>query len=204
MFREEAVWIEQTLTKIKPLSNNNIVANLGSSTAYFREVIQPHIHNHIIIPLQNNGWKIVHVDFKKDEGVDIVADLTKEDFSNNFQPAALTICTNMLEHVEDINMAVTNLVKATCKGGYILLTVPYKYKKHLDPIDNMFRPTPDEIAQLFKQYAINIIDKKIMYIQDKEYYKVKKSRFPIWGYRDLIGYYLGKKHAVSGLLLQVL
>lgn len=203
MFREEAIWIEKALSKILPLEHNNLVANLGSSTAYFREVIQPHIHQHIITTLKEKGWQIINIDLKAEEGVDIVADVTKENFYELVQPSALTICTNMLEHVEDIGLVVNNLQKVTTKGGYILITVPYKYRKHLDPIDNMFRPTPDEIAQLFKQYTINIIDKKIIYIQDKEYYKVKKSRFPIWGYRDLIAYYLGKKHAVSGILLQI-
>jgi hypothetical protein len=203
MFREEAVWIESALQKIEPSVGNNLVANLGSSTAYFREVIQPHIHQHIILPLQHKGWKIVNVDLKHEDGVDIVADVTKDNFSQLVQPAALTICTNMLEHVEDINLVVTNLQKVTTKGGYILLTVPYKYKKHLDPIDNMFRPTPNEIAALFNKDNINIIDQKVIQIFDKIYYKVKKSKFPIWGYRHLLGYYLGKKHAVSGILIQM-
>ena len=203
MFREEAVWIESALKKVEPLSNNKLVANLGSSTAYFREVIQPHIQQHIIVPLQQKGWSIVNVDLKHEDGVDVVADVTKDNFSQLVQPAALTICTNMLEHVEDIKLVVANLQKVTIKGGYILLTVSYKYKKHLDPIDNMFRPKPNEIANLFNGKEIDVIDKKVIVIYDKEYYKIKKSKFPIWGYRRLLGYYLGKKHAVSGILIQM-
>jgi hypothetical protein len=203
MFREEAVWIENALNKIKPLSHNNLVANLGSSTAYFREVIQPHIQQHLMLPLTNKGWNIINIDLKKEDGVHIVADVTKTDFSQKIQPAALTICTNMLEHVEDIGMVVKNLQKATVKGGYILLTVPYHYKKHLDPIDNMFRPTPDEIIHLFKDIEIEVIDKGIIVIQDKVYYKKKKSKFPIWGSREVIAYHLGKRHKVSGVLLKL-
>jgi len=203
MFREEAIWVKQALVKIKPLSNNNKVANLGSSTAYFREVIQPHIHEQIITTLQNNGWKIINIDLKEEEGVDIVADLTKTNFANLVEPSALTICTNMLEHVEDINEVINNLKKVTVQGGYILITVPYKYKKHLDPIDNMFRPTPQQIANLFKKEEIEIIDEQVIIIHDKAYYKVKKSKIPLWGYRHLLGYYFGKKHAVSGILIKM-
>ncbi len=203
MFREEAIWVKQALDKIKPLSNNNKVANLGSSTAYFREVIQPHIHEHIITTLQNSGWQIVNIDLKKEDGVDIIADVTKNNFANLVQPSALTICTNMLEHVEDINGVVENLKKVTIQGGYILITVPYKYKKHLDPIDNMFRPTPQEIANLFEKDEIEIIHKAVIVIYDKAYYKIKKSKIPFWGYRHLLGYYLGKKHAVSGILIKL-
>lgn len=203
MFREEAIWVKEALSKIRPLSNNNIVANLGSSTAYFRQVIQPHIHEHIITTLEQSGWKIIHIDLKKEEGVDMVADVTKRNFPSLIQPASLTICTNMLEHVEDISLVIQNLKKVTVQGGYILITVPYKYKKHLDPIDNMFRPTPKEIAALFNASEIEIIDEKIIVIHDKAYYKIKKSRIPFWGYRHLLGYYLGKKHAVSGILIKM-
>lgn len=203
MFREEAVWIENALNKIKPLSHNNLVANLGSSTAYFREVIQPHIQQHLMLPLTNKGWNIINIDLKKEDGVHSVADVTKTDFSQKIQPAALTICTNMLEHVEDIGMVVKNLQKATVKGGYILLTVPYHYKKHLDPIDNMFRPTPNEIISLFKDVATEVIDKQVIVIHDKSYYHKKKSKFPIWGNREIIAYHLGIRHKVSGVLLQL-
>lgn len=203
MFREEAIWVKQAISKIKPLANNNIVANLGSSTAYFREVIQPHIDQYIIKPLQMNGWSIVNVDLKAEDGVNIVADVTQSNFSAKLQPSALTICTNMLEHVEDISLVIENLLKITIKGGFILLTVPYKYRKHLDPIDNMFRPTPQQIAQLFNAYEIEIVDEGIIQIFDKSYYTYKKSRFPLWGYREIIGYYFGKKHAVSGILIKI-
>jgi len=203
MFREEAIWIEKALNKILPLEHNNLVANLGSSTAYFREVIQPHIHQHIITKLKENGWHIINIDLKAEEGVDIIADVTKENFYELVQPSALTICTNMLEHVEDIGLVINNLQKITTKGGYILITVPYKYRKHLDPIDNMFRPTPDEIIALFPKDVYEVIDKGVIVIHDKKYYPKRKSRFPIWGSREIIAYTLGKRHKVSGILLKL-
>ncbi|HNF29028.1 MAG TPA: hypothetical protein PLY81_01980, partial [Chitinophagaceae bacterium] len=76
MFREEAIWINNALAKIKPLQDNNLVANLGSSTAYFREVIQPHIQQYLMQPLANNGWNIINIDLKQEDGVDVVADVT--------------------------------------------------------------------------------------------------------------------------------
>lgn len=204
MFREEALWIENALKKIKPLSNNNKVANLGSSTKYFREVIQPHIHQHIIQTLFNNNWQVINIDIKADEGVDIVADVTQNSILHTVPSSALTICTNMLEHVLDIPMVIKHLIGITTINGYILITVPYKYKKHLDPIDNMFRPTPNQIIELFKNYSIKVVDKGIITIYDKNYYTPKKSHYPLWGYREMIGYYLGKKHKVSGVLIQKL
>lgn len=204
MFKEEAKWVEDALSLIQPLPQNNKVANLGSSTAYFREIIQPHIQLHLIKPLMENGWQILNVDLKEDKGVDEIADCTKTEFGIKYANMfGLTICTNMLEHVLDISLVVQNLFDVTVNNGYILLTVPYKYKKHLDPIDNMFRPMPEEIANLFPDNSVKIIEKNIIIIQDKEYYKEKKSRFPLWGKRDLIAYQLGIKHKVSGILIKI-
>ncbi|SRR6266542_613167 len=206
MFKQEAEWIKEVLANIYPLNGYNSVANLGSSTIEFRTKVQPHIHNCITLPLENKGWKISHVDFKKEDGVDIVADLTNIQFGEKFKNRfAVTICTNMLEHVENIGHVINNLLTVTKNNGYILITVPYKYKIHHDPIDNGFRPTPNEIYSLFSGNNINVQDiaHGIITITDKSYYRVKKSRIPFWGYRERLMYYFGKRHKVSGILLKI-
>ncbi|MCY7421114.1 MAG: class I SAM-dependent methyltransferase [Chitinophagaceae bacterium] len=205
MFREESIWIQNALQTIHP-SQNIEVANIGSSTGYFRKVLQPHIHNNVMDPLNNSGWKVMHVDMKDEPGVDLVADVTKTNFSGQFKNRfGLTICTNLLEHVEDIDLVIQNLVDITCNNGYVLITVPNKYKIHYDPIDNGFRPTPFEIASRFLQLGnpINVVAEEIITIEEIAYYRIKKSRIPLWGYRDRLKYYLGNRHKVTGILLQV-
>lgn len=205
MFREESIWIRNALQKIQP-SKNIEVANIGSSTGYFRKVLQPHIHNNVMEPLKDAGWKVLHVDMKDEPGVDLVADVTKHNFSGQFKNRfGLTICTNLLEHVEDIDLVIQNLVNITCNNGYVLITVPNKYKIHYDPIDNGFRPTPFEIASRFLQLGnpINVVAEDIVTIEEKAYYRIKKSRIPLWGYRERVKYHLGNRHKVAGILLQV-
>ena len=204
MFREESLWIKGAIEKLNHLPNSNEVANIGSSTEHFRKTIQPHIHNNIIAPLQYLGWQVVNVDVKPEQGVDIIADVTSIDFSKNIKDKfALTICTNLLEHVDDIDLVINNLIAITKSGGYILITVPYKYKIHLDPIDNGFRPTPQEIVMLFKQTADKMIDSKIISVSDIDQYHIRKSRFPVWGYRERIAFYFGKRHKTSGVLFSI-
>lgn len=204
MFREESLWIKNAIQKLKPVNGNDEVANIGSSTDHFRRVIQPHIHANIIGTLLSSGWKVFNVDMKKEPGVDLVADVTKENFAEPFKERfSLTICTNLLEHVEDIRLVTKNLVAITKSGGHLLITVPYKYKLHYDPIDNGFRPTPQEIVDLFKEVAEYIVDSKIIAISDKDQYRVKKSRFPGWGYRERLAYYFGKRHKTSGILFSI-
>ena len=206
MFREEAVWIKNALNKLGAIPGHLQVANIGSSTAHFRKVVQPHIHTNIIETLENAGWQVFNVDLKKEEGVDLVADVTKKDFYLPYTDKfTLTICTNLLEHVEDINLVVKNLTLITEHNGYLLITVPYKYRLHYDPIDNGFRPTPTEIAARLNTTGTRytVVDERIITIEDLEYYRIRKSRIPVWGYRERIMFYLGKKHKVSGVLLQV-
>lgn len=204
MFKQESLWIKNAIEKIKPTVQFNEVANIGSSTKFFREVMQPHIHENIIAPLTKNGWILFNVDMKAEDGVDLVADVTQSNFSDNFKNKfALTICTNLLEHVEDIDLVINNLIAITKSGGYILITVPYKYKIHLDPIDNGFRPTPFEILERFKGIDKKVIDENIIVITDIDQYKIKKSKIPLWGYRNLLTYYLGKRHKTSGILFQI-
>ncbi len=204
MFREESVWIKHALEQLKLSPVGKEVANIGSSTDHFRRVVQPHIHHNIIDTLHMNGWKVCNVDLKMEAGVDLVADVTKLDFAAPFMNRFnLTICTNLLEHVQDINLVVKNLIAITQNGGHILITVPYKYKIHLDPIDNGLRPTPKEILKLFGAAAERVLVSKIISITDKQYYRIKPSHFPLWGYRERLAYYLGKRHKTSGILFSI-
>ncbi len=203
MFVEEAIWVGGLLDTLRP-ENNSLVANIGSSTARFRKEVQPHLNKYIFEPLEKRAFKICHIDAKHAEGVDIVADITQPLFAENYADSfQIVLCTNMLEHVENIQAVVENLYACCADDGYILITVPYKYKKHADPIDNMFRPKPAEIKALFPPGHVIEICGEVIVIHDKSYYTKKKSRFPLWGYREIINYYIGRKHKVSGILLKV-
>jgi len=143
------------------------------------------------------------MDIKIEGGVGIVSDITKANYANDYSGQfALTLCTNMLEHVENIEQAVNSIYSCTVADGYILLTVPFKYKKHLDPIDNMFRSKSIEIYNLFNKGTVEIIAADIITITDKKYYPIKKSKYPLWSYRNRIAYWMGKRHQVSGILLK--
>lgn len=203
MFVEESAWIKKVIGKLDD-SDVKTVGNVGSSSLEFRSKVQPHIQENIINPLLEKGFQIVNIDLKKEIGVDVVGDITSASFGTDFQNQFnVVLCTNLLEHVVDIKVVIKNLIQATRSQGYILLTVPYHYKIHLDPIDNGFRPTPNEIADLFAGTEFSIIDSQIISINNSKEYKIKKSIFPFWGYRERVLYSFGKRYKVSGILLQI-
>jgi hypothetical protein len=125
--------------------------NVGSSTKEFRTVTQPWIDSYLFAPARKNGLTVVHTDIKATNGVDIVGDLTDHQFraklsEKNFRSA---LCANLFEHVTNRTELSRAIESVVTPGGLIIVTCPYKYPYHPDPIDTGYRPTPDELAQLF-------------------------------------------------------
>ena len=151
----EARWIADQLAGFAPDQISPLV-NIGSSTAEFREVRQPHIERQIFAPLRARGVDVIHTDLKPDAGVDIAGDLADPEIQARLRArrprAALT--SNLLEHVTapaELAHAIGALVEP---GGVLVVTVPRSYPYHADPIDTGFRPAPDELAALFPGFAL--------------------------------------------------
>ncbi len=84
-------------------------------------------------------------------GVEIRADLTDPaDLCRlrALRPKAL-LCCNLLEHVVDRELLARHCLDLLPPGGLAFVTVPFSYPYHRDPIDTMYRPSPDELARLF-------------------------------------------------------
>ncbi len=157
MFKEESVYLRAILSKLLEKSKIISVLDVGSSTLTFRTKIQPFIEENIFSLLKT--CQVYHLDAKAGEGIDIVLDAT-ELFTLNMS-FDLVICTNLLEHVTDIGKTVIGLAKVTKNDGYLLITVPYKYIYHADPIDNFFRPSENDLSKLFSPFFTPILLKNI-------------------------------------------
>jgi hypothetical protein len=64
----------------------------------------------------------------------------------------------MYEHVVDRDELTRRILKMIPEGGMFFITVPSSYHQHNDPIDTMFRPSPDELAAMFQ--GQEIVDKQ--------------------------------------------
>jgi len=150
MRETEARWISRQLAGLS-LSAVSPLVNLGSSTSEFRTVKQPHIDREIFAPLRRAGATVIHADLKEDEGVDIAGDLLDPAIQHRLKqhrPRA-ALSSNLLEHVRDPSTIAKAMVAIVEPGGYLIVTVPRSYPYHADPIDTLFRPTPNELAALF-------------------------------------------------------
>jgi hypothetical protein len=150
MFKAETDWIVSRLADIDAAALSPML-NIGSSTLEFRTKTQPWIEENLIRPLEVRGVKIVHADLKSAPGVDITADVTTDAGFRELKAVgarSLLLC-NVLEHVPNPRAFGNRCLDLLEPGGFAVITVPRSYPYHRDPIDTMYRPTPDEAASLF-------------------------------------------------------
>jgi hypothetical protein len=150
MFEAEAAWLKTALDHY-PVERLSPLLNLGSSTAVFREQIQPWTEVQLFAPLRARGIALIHVDRRDEPGIDVRADLSDPADLPRLTalgPRAL-LCCNLLEHVEEPARLVRYCLSLLPSGGLLFVTVPFSYPHHRDPIDTMFRPSPAELAPLF-------------------------------------------------------
>ncbi len=155
----EAKWIKSVL---KDYSKDELspVLNIGSSTGQFRTVNQPHIDEHIFAPLRERGIEIIHQDIKDAPGVDVVGDLADPQFIEKLKSLHFKciVCTNLLEHLPDPLGFIEILDNLAGSEAHLVMTGPCVYNRHLDPIDNMYRPTAREVSERFS--SVEVLESK--------------------------------------------
>jgi len=148
MLKKEAQWIADELKQIGLESSPML--NVGSSTLHFRQVEQSFIHELIVEPFEQAGGRFLHLDMKAAEGVDLAGDLMDAAFRERVKALQIRgiLCSNLLEHVTNPQTVCDLLTEIIQPGGYLILTVPYRYPYHNDPIDTLFRPTVEQLTAM--------------------------------------------------------
>jgi hypothetical protein len=150
MFEAEAIWLEKRMRQW-PAERLSPLLDVGSSTRAFRQS-EPWVDARLFLPLQQRGVRVIHLDARAGDGIDIEADI----LSDTQLPAVLAVganailCSNTLEHVSDPAAVARRCVEIVGPGGLLFITAPLSYPHHRDPIDTMYRPDPDQLAQLFR------------------------------------------------------
>jgi hypothetical protein len=140
------------------LEGARLVVELGSGTRHYREISKPYIHRQIFAPLEGRGTRVVHVDLRDGEGIDISGDLFDPALQarlRELRPCAILAC-NILEHLPtEARRRFPELLDSLLPAGSALvLTVPYSYPYHADPIDTLYRPSPEALCACFPRYEV--------------------------------------------------
>jgi hypothetical protein len=158
---EEAKWIGTILAKFRPRDISPVI-ELGTTSRRFREETKPHIARNVHFPLEKRGVRIVTTDLFPNEGVDIAGDIFSKDVQEQLvrvRAKCILVC-NIFEHVTDVQDFASVCDKLIEPSALAIVTVPYSYPYHLDPIDTLFRPSPAQIAALFPAY--NVLESQIV------------------------------------------
>ena len=157
MRAEESLWIKSAISGV--VTPDSLCINLGSSDEVFYQEVQPHIFENIVGYVRHElGAVLLNCDSKSSEGVDMVGDFTSPQFLDEvlLKRPSLILINNLFEHMmpDALSHFVTYLDQASESGTKILITVPFSYPIHFDPIDTYFRPSPDELADLFPGWRV--------------------------------------------------
>lgn len=155
MRKEEAIRIRELIAQIE-MDGGAQCINIGSSTLEFRTRVQPHIDEELIRPLQGMGYHVRHCDLKRAEGVDLVGDILSPALQRQISatPVDVALCCNLLEHLMDPISFARACGAIVRPGGYLVVSMPYSYPLHHDPIDTMLRLAPDEIHGMFEGWEL--------------------------------------------------
>ena len=155
MRKQEAAWVGEQL---RGAGTCRVVLNLGSGSRRFREVSKPYIDRDIFEPLARAGARVVHADLKSGEGIEVSGDLFDPAIQARLRelaPDAIVAC-NIMEHLPaDLRGRFPAVLDSLLRpGGVLVVTVPYSYPYHADPIDTLYRPSPKELCALFPAYQV--------------------------------------------------
>ena len=218
MFEREAIWLERLLGE-RAAGELSPLLNVGSSTRHFREIEQPWTERRLFAPLRTRGVKVIHLDAREGDGIDIRADILSDADLPRIREAAprSILCCNILEHVRDPKALARRSIDIVGPGGFIFVTVPFSYPHHRDPIDTMFRPSPEELALLFRPAVMvrgEVIDVGESYRGQVKhrpwilFRHIFRFPFPFIGFRGWKRsmrktYWLFNNYRITGALFQV-
>lgn len=208
---EEAKFIGRHLQKV----NFNSCVNLGAGNLPSLRKKKPWIDEHIFLPLREKGVQITHCDFVSFPEIDLVVDLTNDSSLRQFEkmngPKCFLLC-NILEHIETKSRMeiLNNIFHNMCPGDFLLISVPYRYPFHADPIDSGFRPSAAELSSIIDlRYTIAVEIECGSFWGDLQKMsvakRVRKLLKPMWPFQRLAKYrenierlgYLCKKYRVT-------
>jgi len=106
-------------------------------------------------------YKGMDVSQHPEDKVDFVCSIDESlpDELIKYGPFQFIMCTEVMEHVADWDMAFRNLYSLVAPEGKILITCPYFFQLHEEPYD-FWRPTLHALGYFAERYGLEILDQE--------------------------------------------
>ena len=117
-------WVRAALPPLLASANGAAaILDVGCAEQPFRALIEAGGHRYV-------GMDVVQ---NRSRSVDIISSL--EDAPATAQAYPVILCTEVLEHVPDIDAAFAGLRRLIASGGAVVLTVPFIFPLHMEDYD---------------------------------------------------------------------
>jgi hypothetical protein len=137
-------WLTTTLPAIVTDAPPGAVLDVGCGEQPFRPLVEAERRPYVGMDLAQNSTGTVS----------ILGDL--EHVETPATRFAIVLCTEVLEHVFDINLSFRGLRRLTMTGGLVMITVPFLFPEHMDP-DDFRRLTEHGVAQLARDHGFTVV-----------------------------------------------
>ena len=141
------------MKKVAPKYARGKLVDLGCGIKPYKEIFSPFIESYYGVDYPPT--------LKKHYGELTMADLYAgcTDTKLRFESFDTILSTEVMEHIFDTKMYITECYRLLKKGGIGIFTVPFVWGIHAEPYD-YYRFTKFSLEQIFKQEGFNIIDIK--------------------------------------------
>jgi hypothetical protein len=188
MLKEEAEWIESELDRL--LQQGEVLfplANIGCSDEKQLE-FQPWVRD-LIGHIQEKG-ALINIDIKDSPGVDMTGDLLDPAFISRLKDKKFgaLLCANILTNITDKEKFAASIIDVIHPGSVLIITVSNRYPYVADPVDTLYRPTPEQLKLLFP--GTEIVSSSL--VESQSYLQLlwgKKKVFVITAARLLVPFY---------------
>lgn len=181
---EESVILKKIIEKYSGIYAFKVALNLGCGDVNRLGLIKPWVQENIFNPLKSRKIDVVNIDYKNFGGVNIVKDLIQTNslnFVQQYSGPKIFILTNVLEHIPSNSRTslLENIYQNMASGDSLIISVPNDYPYHGDPIDTMYRPSPDDLMRAInlhwlESYLISAGSYKEEFLKMSSFKKLRK------------------------------
>lgn len=125
--------------------------DIGCGTKPYKELLSPYVDEHIGVDLEDPIHGKSEIDIF---GTAYKIPVTSDSFDS-------VICTAVLEHLEEPELALKESYRVLKKGGYAIYSVPFIWHLHEEPRD-FYRYSKYALEYLFNKTGFEIIELKAL------------------------------------------
>lgn len=149
MFYKECAWVQHGLDSL-PVNSGSSLLDVGSSSGLYRISKQPYLGQLHAWMQSSKHLNVATLDTDPQAYPTYTMDISAQNVSD-IGTFDIVLACNILEHIKHVNLksAISNITAMTKQ--YLIVTAPLFYTWHFQPIDNGWRPTAQELTDVFKK-----------------------------------------------------